>query len=148
MGVALYIQGHIKVPDCIVGKVSLLGCYEVNYSKIDQHKVEGSSAVLHSCLPSLDEVSGSFYNYGFKSAAELSFFHNASNPDAYKEENGIEFCIMYAPDVVLAAVTKVLKLNDLLARYVEFGDKEDLLELEKIGKLVAESDGILKIGFG
>ena len=55
---------------------------------------------------------------------------------------------MYEPSVVLAAVKKLLKSEEFLAKYDLWKDKEDLLELERVGELAAEVDGILRISFG
>jgi len=151
MGVALYVSGYKKSSDYIVGEIKMLGCYEVRCMNLSQIRIEGTNLVLHNVLQTAVIASQRYWDYGFRSLGELSFYHNMENSEAgfnFREDDGHSYELMYNPNVVLPAVKKLLQAFELFDRKLSQEDKQELLDLERVATLIAQSDGLISMGIG
>ena len=153
MGVALYIQGYEKKEECISGQIKILGWFEVDTNKIENHKISNSSTVLHDDLESIKLVESQFYNYGFEDPSELSFYSNVMNGmtgGGYRTENDISYGLMFDGKRILNIITKIIEnLEHIpLENNSQADEGSNLNEFQKVLKVIAEKDGIVGIMWG
>ncbi len=153
MGVALYIQGYEKKQEAISGEIKILGWYEVNKNEIEKYKINNSFTVIHNELSSIKHVMNEYWNYGFESPGELTFNFNIMNGmsgGGYRHENGISYGLMFDGGKILSIVDKILNSIDQVP--LEPSDreeeKENLLEMQKVLKVISENNGIVGIMLG
>ncbi|MCO6491705.1 MAG: hypothetical protein J5I98_25035 [Phaeodactylibacter sp.] len=153
MGVALYVQGYKKNEESITGQIKILGWYEVNKNKIESHQIDNSFTVLHDDLKSIELVEKEFYMYGFDDPGELSFYRNLMNGmtgGGFRRENGESYALMFDGKRIYSIISKILNSFDSVPLHGEAKEteKNNLEELQKILKVIAENDGIVGMMWG
>ncbi len=153
MGVAIYVQGYKKEPSAITGQIKVLGWYEVDTNEIEKYKIQDSFTVIHDDLKSIELVREEFYNYGFEDPGELTFYLNLMNNlsgGGYRNENGRSFGLMFDGSRIYSIINKILESFDRLP--LDSSDKEsekkNLLEIQKVLKVISGSNGIVGMVWG
>ena len=153
MGVALYVQGYKKDEESITGHIKVLGWYEVNKNKIENHKIEHSFAVLHDDLKSIALVEKEFYRYGFEDPGELSFYRNLMNGmtgGGFRHENGESYALMFDGEKICSIIRKIVESLDFIPLPQDTKEKErnNLEELLITLEVIVENNGIVGMMWG
>ena len=153
MGVALYIQGYEKKEEAISGEIKILGWYEVKTDEIEKYKIDNSFTVIHNELNSIKHAIEQFWNYGFDDPGELTFSYNIMNNmsgGGYRNENGISYGLMFDGERILSIVDKVLSSIEHMPLNPSEKEEEkgNLMEMQKVLKVITEKNGIVGIMLG
>ena len=149
MGLAPYVQGYEKKEEVISGEIKILGWYEVNTDEIEKHKIDNSFTVIHEELNSIKHMMDEQWNY----ARELTFsFHTMNNMsgEGYRNEDGISYGIMFDGRKILSIISKILESIEHipLNSSAKETEKKNLLEIQKVLKVISEKNGIVGMVWG
>lgn len=152
MGLALYVQGYEKVESCISGKIETVGWYEVDIPKIESHRIDGSSMVIHGNVNSIIYIMSSKepHEYGFYDLGVFTFYYNIMNNisgDGYRKTEESLYGVMFDAKRILNVVKALLQsLRDMkLDDDVKIKEKQTLDKLADILLIISDRNGI--VGF-
>ncbi len=153
MGVSIYVQGYKKNKEAISGQIKVLGWYEVNINEINKYKIVDSFTIIHDDLKSIELVKKEFWNFGFEDIGELSFYYNLMSNitgGGYRDEDGETFGIMFDGERIYSIINKILASFENLPLNATEKEKEknNLLELQKVLKVISEQNGIVGMLWG
>lgn len=153
MGVSISVQGYTKNKEVISGQIKVLGWYEVNINEINKYKIADSFTVIHDDLKSIELVKKEFWNFGFEDTGELSFYNNLMSNitgGGYRDEGDETFGIMFDGERIYSIINKILASfeNLPLNPTEKENEKNNLLELQKVLKVISEQNGIVGMVWG